>query len=85
MAEIIVQYISIWAPALTAVLGIVITMLTSISKTKAAIQEFKHDDYVKELTEKVEEVSAQNEDLIHCNKLLLEQLTKIKGYADKEG
>lgn len=84
MAEIIVQYISIWAPALTAILGVVITVLCGAAKTKAAIQEFKQDNYVKDLTSKVEEVAAQNEDVIHCNKLLLEQITKIKGYADKE-
>lgn len=84
MIEIIFEYVAIWAPSLVAVLGVVISVLTAISKTKSAINEFKDDESVKELTVKIDKLSSENEELVRTNKLLLDQITKIKGFADSK-
>ena len=91
---IIIEYAAIWGPSLVAVFGVIATVISSINKTRAAIQEFKDDRTVAEMNEKMRvmeqrlsERMREEEELIRCNKLLLDELTKIKGYADhkKEG
>ena len=82
--EIIVQYVSIWAPSLVAMLGVVTAVLVALGKTKAAINEFKSDKCLKELTTKVEELATENAELVNCNKLLLDEITRIKDYAKKK-
>lgn len=91
---IIIEYAAIWGPSLVAVFGVIATVISSINKTRAAIQEFKDDRTVAEMNEnmrvmeqRLSERMREEEELIRCNKLLLDELTKIKGYADhkKEG
>lgn len=82
--RIIMEYVSIWAPSLVAVLGVVITILTAISKTKDFINTIKNDVDFKAIKDKLEKTSRENEELVRCNKLLLDQITKIKDYADNK-
>lgn len=81
---IIVEYVSIWAPSLVAILGVVSTVLVAISKTKTALDALKKDETIKQLEAKFTEQAKTNEELIRCNKLLLDQITKIKDYADNK-
>lgn len=76
----IIQYVSIWAPSLVAILGIVASVIMAIAKVKDAIGEMKNtrDNLVVE----VQELIAKNEELTHTNKLLLDQITRIKDYSD---
>ena len=80
--ETFIEYASIWMPSLVAILGVVTTVLTCLSKTKETIDEFKKDKTLKEVNEKLKKVVSENDELIRCNKLLLDQITKIQGYAD---
>ena len=68
---IILSYVSIWAPSLVA-----------IHKCKEAFDKLNKDETLKEVKTKLNTVASENEELIRCNKLLLEELTKIRGYAD---
>ena len=86
--RIILEYVSIWAPSLVAILGMVVTILTAINKTKEAFDNFKADTTLKDVNKKISELTDQNEELVRCNKLLLDNITKIQDYADnkkKEG
>lgn len=78
----LLAYVAIWAPALVAVLGIATTVILAINKVRAAIKEFKKDDFVKQLAERCERLAASNEELTRTNSLLLDEMAKIKGYAD---
>ena len=80
--RIIVEYVSIWAPSLVAILGVVTTILVSLGKTKEAFAKLNKDETLKAVNTKLTKVVNENEELIRCNKLLLDELTKIKGYAD---
>jgi len=81
---IIIEYVAIWAPSLVAVLGVATTVITAISKTKTALEALKKDETIKHMEQKFEEMASQNEELVRCNKLLLDQVTHIKNYADEK-
>jgi cell division protein FtsB len=86
--KIIVEYVAIWAPSLVAILGIVSTVLVALSKTKEAFVKLNKDETLKELKTEMKRLISENEELVRCNKLLLDNYTKIKDYADtkkKEG
>lgn len=86
--KIFIEYISIWAPSLVAMLGVVITIITALGKTKAAFEKLKADKTLEDLNSKLSVVIEENKELVRCNKLLLNELTKIKDFADlmkKEG
>lgn len=80
--ELIVEYVAIWAPSLVAILGTITTVLLALNKCKDAILEWKNDQTLKDVKDKLTIISQENEELVRCNKLLLEELTKIQGYAD---
>lgn len=82
MLETIITYASIWAPSLVAVLGTVALILAAIGKVKDAYDKLNKDEILKEVKAKLETVACENQELIRCNKLLIDELTKIKGYAD---
>lgn len=83
--EMILSMVSIWAPSLVAILGIVASVVAAATKVKTAIAELKDDATIKEQTKEIQKLTAENKEIIRCNKLLLEQITKIKGYADAIG
>lgn len=86
--ETILSYASIWAPSIVAMLGVVVTILTALGRTKEAFDNLKKDETLKEVKDELKKVASENEELIRCNKLLLDQITKIKDYSEakkKEG
>lgn len=76
-------YAAIWAPSLVAVLGVVATVVLAIAKTRAAIQEFKGGNEIKDLIDTNKKQGEYIEELVRCNKLLLDQITHIQEYADR--
>jgi gas vesicle protein len=79
--EIIVQYVSIWAPSLVAILGVVATVIGAINKSKAALEEFKKSDTLKDLASELKTSISENQELRYQNSLLLDEITKIKDYV----
>lgn len=79
---LIIQYAAMWAPALVAVLGTITTVILAINKCRDAINEWKSDDTMRDIRANLAKVSQENEELVRCNKLLLDEITKIKDYAD---
>lgn len=78
MFETIIMYVSMWAPSLVAIFGMVATVL----KSKTALKELKADTELKLLRLEVAAANKHNAELVRCNKLLLDKITKIEGYAD---
>ena len=81
--EIIVNYASIWAPSLCAILGIGVTVITAMAKVRSAIAEFKKEEVMQELSTQLAEQNKQNAELVRCNKLLLDKITKIQNYSEE--
>lgn len=82
--EMIIALISVWCPALVAVLGVVSTVLIAIGKTKDAIDTLKQDTTFKTLAIDLQTVISQNETLREQNDLLLDEITKIKDYRKNQ-
>lgn len=80
----ILEYAAIWGPALVAMLGTVAAVLTSIAKCKEAAEKLKTDPTITNLGKKFEAMAQQNEELMRCNKLLIDEITRIEGYADSK-
>lgn len=78
----LIEMIIIWLPSLVSILGIVATLCGAISKTKAAIAEIKDSQELKDATAEMKRLASENQELIRNQKLLLDQITKIKGYSD---
>lgn len=91
MFETIIACLVAWAPSIVAILGVVGTIIAAfnvlgkhLAEAKATITELKGTKEWKEASTKLANLAAQNEELVRCNKLLLDQLTRIKGYADEK-
>ena len=78
----ILTYISVWAPSLVAILGVVATVVVAINRVISAIKGMKEDVDFAEVKKKLETLAAENQELARLNKLLLDKITKIKDYAD---
>lgn len=82
--EVIIEYASIWVPSLVAILGTITTVLTALNKTKEAFDKLNKDETLKQINAKLVSVVSENEELVRCNKLLLDKITEIKNYADNK-
>lgn len=78
----LIEMLIIWLPALVSILGIVGTVVGSIAKTKTAIAELKDSTELRDATAEMKRLASENQELIRNQKLLLDQITKIKGYSD---
>lgn len=81
--EIVELYAPMWGPALAAILGTVLMVITAINKVKTALDELHQDETIKNLKEDVKkqlEATKRQEQLI---KLLLDNLTKVHGYSEE--
>lgn len=79
---IIIQQAAIWAPSLVAIFGVIAMIVKGLGECRSAIKELKEDKTLKELSDKLTTLSQENQELQRCNKLLLDRITKIQGYAD---
>lgn len=85
---LLVEYAAIWGPSIVAVLGIVISVVTSLAKVRTAVEEFKQDKTIDNLRAEMTTIEAELRETNRQNALLLDELSKIKGYSaakKKEG
>lgn len=82
--EMIIEYIVIWVPSLTAIATTIGAILTCLKQFNKAAEKWKNDETIKELRAQFLQMAAQNEELVRTNKLLLDEITKIKNYADEK-
>ena len=80
--ELILTYVSMWAPALVAILGIVASVIFAVGKVKTAITDLRKTDDIANLTKELQNLAAENKELRHRENLLLDEITKIKNYAE---
>lgn len=85
--QIITEYLAIWAPSLVSILSIIVAIIPAVQKVRDHLKALKEDKTLVELSKKLEKLAQENNELVRCNKLLIDKITKIKDYADqkKEG
>lgn len=91
IVSIVLECASIWMPSLTAILGIVTTILLALSKIKTAIEDLKKTDVLQTLSEDLkkslndnEALKEQNKDLREQYDILIDELKKIKNYRESK-
>ena len=91
IVSIVLECASIWMPSLTAILGIVTTILLAISKIKTAIEDLKKTDVLQTLSKDLkkalndnEALKEQNKDLREQYDILIDELKKIKNYRENQ-
>ena len=77
---LILQYASIWAPALVAIFSTAASVIFAIAKVKTALTEMTQSK--NNLGQKVSQLITENQELNRTNKILIDEITRIKGYAD---
>lgn len=82
ITTLLMTYLPMYAPAIVAILAIVAAVIPYLVKAHEALKAFKDSQEYKELLKQLKTQSAENRELVRCNKLLLDEITKIKGYAD---
>ena len=82
ITELLMTYIPMYAPAIVAILGVVVAIIPAVIKCRDALKQFKESEEMRQIINQLQTQSAENKELVRCNKLLLDQLTKIQGYAD---
>ena len=80
--QIITEYLAIWAPSLVSIVGIIVAIIPTVQKIADHLKALKEDKTLVELSNKLERLASDNKELVRCNKLLIDQITKIKDYAD---
>lgn len=80
LIAIIVSYVSIWMPALIAVIGTVAAILTALGKFKAAMQEFKNTDTLKQLGADLKKALNENAELKQQQDIIIDELKKVENY-----
>ena len=84
IVELIVSYTAICASAIIAVAGILVTVVKCLTNVKSAVNKLKEDTDLRDVKNNTAEIAAENKELIRCNKLLLDELTRIQNYADEK-
>lgn len=84
IVSIVLECASIWMPSLTAILGIVTTILLTLSKIKTAIEDLKKTDVLQTLSEDLKKALNDNEALKEQNDILIDELKKIKNYRESQ-
>ena len=83
IVQVVMDTWHIWAPAIAAIGGVVIACLNAISRVKTAVDEFKDDRTIKDTNQKLSELLERNKELVKTNKILIDEIKRIKGYADE--
>lgn len=85
--DIIMTYAAIWAPSITAILGVVTTILIAVNKTKEQVDKLRADNEISQ--KKLNELMTifltsveKNETLSKELKITADAYSGIKDYVD---
>lgn len=89
ITQMIIEYASMWAPALGAIVGIAVTAIASLAKVKRTINDFKSDKTLANLHTTIEdqnkrlnELCNDNKELARINKAVVDKLYHINDYVE---
>lgn len=82
--QIITEHLAIWAPSLVSILSIIVAIIPSVQKVRDHLKALREDKTLVELSNKLEKLASENKELVRCNKILIDKITKINDYADQK-
>lgn len=88
--DTVIQQATIWAPSITAVIGVIVATVSSSNKVKAGLEdmssvanEIREQKAIKELTTELKGLRNDNRELKKQNRQILTQLSKIQKEEDR--
>ena len=84
IVDLIVSYASIWVPAIVAVFGVIITVVKCMTEVKNYVDQLKDDKDLRDVKNNTAEIVKENRELMRQNKMLLDNITRIKDYTDNK-
>lgn len=88
VVEIVLQYATMWGPSIVAIIGVVVSVVTALSKLSSAVENFKQDKTIDNLRAEMEQIKHELHEENRQTALMLDEVSKIKGYSEtkkKEG
>ena len=89
IVTLIVSYCSMWMPALTAIVGVIVLLVSAFAKVKGAvndtqttIKEVKDDKTFKDLAQEIKEQKELDRLVMKGQNVLIDRITKIENYMD---
>ena len=82
--DILYQHLVIWVPSVTAICGIVATVMLALRKVSNAVKGVKEDKDLKELRADNLALRKELKESTRVNKLLLDKITKIENYSETQ-
>lgn len=79
---ILQQNLAIWIPALVSILATVSAIMGFTTKGFSQIHKIQESVEFKAVKSQLEVLTAENRQLIQCNKILIDKIAKIQGYTD---
>lgn len=76
--EMLEGLIIMWGPAIAAIIGIFITVITTIAKIRAVVDNLKNDNTVKNVEEKFERLDCKMDEILKENVCLKKQNRQLK-------
>lgn len=80
--EVILEHVSIWAPALVSILATIGAVLGVCAKGAAALQQIKESTEFAAVRTELQETRQQLIQQNRLNALLIDKIAKIEGYSD---
>lgn len=89
ITQMIIEYASMWAPALGAIVGIAVMVIGGLAKVKKTINDFRADktlanlnNVIEEQNKRLNELSNDNKELARINKAVVDKLYHINSYVE---
>ena len=82
ISTLIMEQISLWLPAISAILAVIVGIIPTITKIRSALVEVRETKDIKELTTAIKLLQKENAEIIKENKILIDKIAHIQGYTD---
>lgn len=80
--HLIIDTAPIWSTALVSIIGVVLTIVKGLNKVKDAVDDMRADKTLKDVSERLSAVLAENERLIKQQNVLIDRITHIENYME---
>jgi peptidoglycan hydrolase CwlO-like protein len=80
--QLIMQYISIWMPSVTAIFGIISAVIIAMNRVKTAVDEIKQEDTIKRLSSELKDAMRENKAIREQLDILIDEVKKVKNYRE---
>ena len=91
IVALIVSYCSMWMPALTAIVGVVVLLVTAYAKMKNAVKDsqdaitqVKDDTSFKDLAQQIKDQQELDRQVIRAQSVIVDRITKIEDYMTQK-